>query len=133
MLWRLPSRWQNTNLNFIITFCISFLKSLQWWKWKALTLGTRPAVLLITVLLLIDFLKSEPDPRYYLLVSPTLNAVILLLLLVFRMKCLIFRTEIPLCEQIWTKQFKLYSSQLTSYKRDSNCPSFLLVWIGISK
>lgn len=132
MLWRLPSRWQNTNLNFMITFCISFLKSLQWWKWKVLTLGTRPTVLLITELLLIDFLRSEPDLRHYLLVSPTLNAVILILLLVVRVKCLIFSTEVPLCEQIWTKQFIQYSVDF-SYKRDSNCPSLLLVWIIISK
>lgn len=119
MLWRLPSRWQNTNFNFMITFCISFLTSLQWWKWKVLTLGTRPTVLLITVLLLIDFLRSEPDPRHYLLGSLSFKAVILILLLVFRVKCLIFRTEIPLCEQIWTKQFKLYNAWLTLHTRET--------------
>lgn len=119
MLWKLPNRWQNTYFNFKITYCISFVISLQWWKWKLLTLGTRPAVLLITVFLLIDFFRSKPDSGYYFLdLSPTHNTVILILLTEFLEQNVWFPEQRCLCmKQIRTNQFKLYSYGLTLWMR----------------
>lgn len=57
---KLPIGGKNTNFNFKITHCISFMIPLQWWKWKLLTQQTWPTVHLITGLLLIDFLRHEP-------------------------------------------------------------------------
>ena len=79
--------------------------SLQWWKWKLLTLGTRPTVLLITVLLLIDFFRSKPDPGCYLLdLSPTHNTVILIFLTEFLEENVWFSEQRCLCmKQIRTQ------------------------------
>lgn len=57
---KLPIGGKNTNFNFKITHCISFMIPPQWWKWKLLTQQTWPTVHLITGLLLIDFLRHEP-------------------------------------------------------------------------
>lgn len=113
---------KNTTFNFRITDCISFMISLPWWKWKLLTLGTQPTVLLITVLLLIDFLKNEPEPagHYLLDLSPTCNAVLLILHAEFSEWNVWFSEQRYLCmEQIRTSQFKLYSNTLILWKGET--------------
>ena len=110
---------KNTYFNFKITYCISFMISLQWWKWKLLTLGTRPTVLLITILLLIDFFRIKADPGHYLLdLSPTHNTAILISLTEFLEENIWFPEQRCLCmKQIRTNQLKLRSNGLTLWMR----------------